>query len=180
MALQDLRGLLDQDLELPIGGTIYKIPAPTAKIGLRLQLMRDAASMQAAGVELSSEDRRLLSVDDGQEESFYTATLGTAYQEMLDGGVRLPELRVAAGAAFIYWTAANGQAQEDLEAFWALQADPPKASTDQQTQSTLGVRGSAPTVEASTTKRPRSGTGTSSPKASSKKAKAPRALRSAS
>lgn len=178
MALQDLRGLLDQDLELPIGGTTYRVPPPTAKVGLRMQLMRDAASMQAAGVELSSEDARLLKVGDDEELSFYAWALGSAQQDMLDGGVTLPEIRVAAGAAFVYWTAAPGHAQEDLETFWAAQADPRNASTGQKT-ATPDVRGSASTGEATTTKRHSSGSGTSSRKAS-KKPKARPVLRSAS
>lgn len=178
MALPDLRGLLDQDLQLPIGGTTYRVPAPTAKIGLRLQLMRDAASMKAAGLELSSEDVKLLVVADDDEKSFYRLSLGSAYQEMLDGGVLLPELKAAAAAAFIYWTAVNGHGQEDLEVFWAAQADPHRALTEQQTK-TPHDTGSTPTAKASTTKRPASMSGTkASRKASGKKA--PRALRSAS
>lgn len=178
MALQDLRGLLDQDLELPIGGRTYKIPPPPGRTGIKLQLMRDAASMQAAGVELNASDRRLLLVNDDEESGFYDWTLGPAYPLMLEDDVTLPEIKIAAGAAFIYWTAAHGQEQADLEAFWTAQADPPRASTAQKTP-TPAVRGSAPTVEASTTRRRNSGSGTTSPKAS-KKGKAPRALRSAS
>lgn len=178
MALQDLRGLLDQDLELPIGGKTYKIPPPPARVGLRLQLMRDAASMRDAGVELNAEDLALLKVDDDEEASFYEWTLRTAYQEMLADGVTLPEIKVASAGAFLFWTAASGHGQEELEAFWAAQGDPPNASTEQQTPTPV-VRGSAPTVEASTTKRRNSGSGTTSRKAS-KRGKAPRALRSAS
>lgn len=178
MALQDLRGLLDQDLELPIGGKTYKIPPPPGKTGMKLQLMRDAASMQAAGVELSASDKRLLKVEDGDESNFYDWTLSTAYPQMLEDDVTLPEIKVAAGAAFIYWTSPHGHEQADLETYWAAQADPPRASSGQKT-STPGVRGSAPTVEASTTKRSSSGSGTSSRKGT-RKAKAPRALRPAS
>lgn len=177
MALADLRGLLDQDLELPIGGKTYKIPPPPARVGLRLQLMRDAASMQAAGVELSDADRGLLKVEDDEESGFYGWALGPVYREMVEDDCTLPEIKVAAGAAFIYWTAAPTQAVADLEAYWAAQADPRNASTDQRTATPV-VRGSAPTVEASTTKRRSSGSGTTPRKAS--KGKASRALRSAS
>lgn len=158
--MRDLRELLEEGCELPIGGVTYRVPPPSAAKGLVLQRMSDLINVAAAGGEVDSVSLAQLKLDDQQEVDFYRNNLGTAYDEMLAGGVTLPEIKVAAAFAFLFWT----QGREVAESFWEAQETRPpvKAPTDRRPKKASRKSASqrTATAGASSTPSPSSGSGT--------------------
>lgn len=182
--MRDLRELLGEGLDLPVGGVTYHVMPPTGRVGMRLQTMRDLSAKAAGGIELSKADKKRLQLDDAAERDFYADTLGATYKTMVDGGCTSYEIRLAASSAYLYFTAADPvTGLEDVERFLANQ-DPRRTATEQKTPeipSTPDGKASASTAAASTTRAPNSGSGTTSRKASPPRAaKTAKALRSVS
>jgi hypothetical protein len=160
--MRDLRELLDEACELPIGGVTYRVPPPSAAKGLVLQRMSDLIDIAAAGGQVDEASMAELKLDGQQEVDFYRNNLGTAYDEMLSGDVTLPEIKVAAGYAFLFWT----KGRDIADAYWeAQQSRPPvKAPTDRKPSTKKARKKPAPrktaTAGASSTPSPSSGSGT--------------------
>lgn len=128
MAYQDLREFLKPDLELPIGGKLYRIPSPNAAEGLRLRLLfvkpeevlGDAEEVEEVAkllgahwepnlVELPVYDPvtgHPLLMEDGDPVT-RTADrgryVGGVWQEMADDGVSWPELDRAGRTALLHY-----------------------------------------------------------------------------
>lgn len=122
MTFRDLSELLDPGLSLPINGTTYLVPPPDAETGLRLQRMSDwligVAAASQTDTDAPRPDAQLVS--DAEELDLYRDSLGSAYTEMIDGGVPWPWIKVAGMTAFLHWTVGAEQA----EAYWAAGGRP--------------------------------------------------------
>ncbi|MFH8345012.1 hypothetical protein [Streptomyces sp. NPDC018045] len=115
MAFKELGELLDETLAIPIKGTVYTVPAPSAEIGLRVQAITNAAAVAADGGRV---DETILS--DAAERDLFRDVLGTAHRQMVADGVPWPALKHAAITAMV-WIA---QDQDAAEAFWNSGGDP--------------------------------------------------------
>ncbi|MEU6822799.1 hypothetical protein ABZ921_19405 [Streptomyces atriruber] len=115
MAFEALDELLDESLELPIGGRTYKIPAPSAEIGLRTQALINAAAVAADGGRV---DEQVLG--DAAERDLYREVLGDAHERMVADAVPWPALKHSALTAMV-WIAQDKSA---AERFWNAAGDP--------------------------------------------------------
>jgi hypothetical protein len=109
MALRDLGAFLEDDgLEYPLraasfedpskhpdakhdDGTYakkYKVPSPSAKVGLWLTALADIGVKANSGGEVSPADLAAIKLDDDEERTLYQRVLGGAYDEMLADGVK--------------------------------------------------------------------------------------------
>ena len=106
MAFTALGELLDDCLELPVGEPgrerIYRVPAPSAVTGLRVQRLVTAAGRAADGGEVDAD------------------LLGTAYNDLLAAGVSWPVLKHCAITAMV-WIA---QDRDAAETYWNAAGDP--------------------------------------------------------
>lgn len=169
MPLDDLTDLFDPDLVLPIGGKAYRVPPPSAVVGLRLQALQALAVARARGEKLGAADRARLRMDDGAEVDLHRDALGPVYDELLADGVNIEYLRHAGTTAYLRWAVGRDRAEE----FWrsrAGEASRPLSTTAAAPATTGGG-------EATTTPSPASGSGTrsrrkSSPAGSARKAPA--------
>ncbi|CAM5608818.1 hypothetical protein GCM10010329_17370 [Streptomyces spiroverticillatus] len=119
MAFEALDELLDESLPLPIAGTIYRVPAPSAAIGLRTQALINAAAVAADG---GAVDEQVLG--DAAERDLYADVLGTAHGQMVDDAVPWPALKHAALTAMV-WIAQDKSA---AETFWNSGGAPSQAA----------------------------------------------------
>lgn len=115
MAFQALAELLDETLQLPIGETVYTVPAPSAEVGLRTQAIVNAAAAAADGGHV---DEEILS--DAAERDLYRDVLGTAYDDLLAAGVSWPVLKHCAITAMVWIAQDRGAA----ETYWNAGGDP--------------------------------------------------------
>lgn len=115
MAFQALAELLDESLQLPIGETVYTVPAPSAEVGLRTQAIVNAAAAAADGGHV---DEEILS--DAAERDLYRDVLGTAYDDLLAAGVSWPVLKHCAITAMVWIAQDRGAA----ETYWNAGGDP--------------------------------------------------------
>ncbi|MBK6015624.1 hypothetical protein [Streptomyces sp. MBT53] len=131
MAFQELGNLLDDSLVLPIKGKTYRIPAPSAATGLRVQAIMQAAATAADGGQA---DKEVLA--DAAERDMYADVLGTAHAEMVADGVEWPMLKHAAVTAMVWII----QSKDRAEAYWNTGGDPSQlAPNRQQRRSTSGA-----------------------------------------
>ncbi|MGW0550565.1 DUF7426 family protein [Streptomyces altiplanensis] len=157
--------LLDDALELPVPGKdgvtrTYRIEAPTADQGLRIQrLMTSATRMVETGEEIDTE-----ALDDAQELDLYRAALGSAY-DALCAEVDWAWLKHTALTA-VFWVVADA---ETAERYWAAGGDPEKVAPAQNRQQRRAGASSA--VESKTPRRA-STSGTSTRPAKPRKSKA--------
>ncbi|MFE7316406.1 hypothetical protein ACFU7T_25440 [Streptomyces sp. NPDC057555] len=118
MAFQALGELLNGALELPVGEPgqerIYRIPAPSAETGVRVQRLVTAATRAANGGDVDAD-----LVADAEEHDLYADVLGTAYDELL-ADVSWPVLKHAAVTAMV-WIA---QDRDAAETYWNAAGDP--------------------------------------------------------
>ncbi|WP_411141392.1 hypothetical protein [Streptomyces sp. x-80] len=149
MAFKALDELLDESLHLPIADTVYTVPAPSAKVGLRTQKLINAAAVAADG---GAVDEQVLG--DAAEQDLYHDVLGSAHDEMVADGVTWPALKHAAITAMV-WIAQDKAA---AETFWNAGGGPSRLAPNRQ------ARRSRP-GGANTTKRAASTSGTSTRKA---------------
>ncbi|MEU3321567.1 hypothetical protein [Streptomyces sp. NPDC006785] len=115
MGFDALDELLDERLELPIGGKIYTVPAPSAEIGLRTQALINAAAVAADG---GRADEQVLG--DAAERDLYREVLGPAHDELVGDGVKWPALKHAAITSMV-WIAQDKTA---AERYWNAAGDP--------------------------------------------------------
>lgn len=115
MTFEALGELLDESLPLPIRGTVYRVPAPSAETGLRVQAIMQAAAVSADGGRV---DEALLA--DAAERDMYADVLGAAHAEMIAGGVTWPELKHA-GITAMVWII---QDKDKAAAYWNSGGDP--------------------------------------------------------
>lgn len=142
MAFEALDELLDDSLTLPLGGRRYTVPAPSARVGIRVQRIVSAAGRAADGGDVDAE-----LVADEAEEDLYTAVLGSAYDAMVTGGVSWPALKHASITAMV-WIA---QDKATAERFWNSGGDPSRMAPNRRACRSAG---------ANTTKNPASTNGT--------------------
>ncbi|KAA6220600.1 hypothetical protein CP973_00300 [Streptomyces albofaciens JCM 4342] len=115
MAFKELGELLDETLQLPVAGTVYTVPAPSAEVGLRVQAIINAAAVAADGGRV---DEQVLG--DAAERDLFRDVLGTAHGQMVADGVPWPALKHSAITAMV-WIAQDKAA---AEAFWNSGGDP--------------------------------------------------------
>lgn len=87
MPFEDLVEFIDDTLPLPISGKTYRIPCPSAEVGLHCQLVVDIGRRVREGLEVSEADMAVLVLDDDQEKVFVRRMLGAALDEMIADGV---------------------------------------------------------------------------------------------
>jgi len=114
MPYGDLAARLRPGFDLPIGGTTYHVPEPSAKDGLWLQALMDGAATLALTSHLGAANQTVLA-DDEQERTIYEIALGPAYQQMLDDDVPWPVFKHAGTTAWVHWV----RGAEAGERFWA-------------------------------------------------------------
>ncbi|MFE1770266.1 hypothetical protein [Streptomyces sp. NPDC059008] len=161
MAFKALDELLDETIQLPIGGTVYTVPAPSAEVGLRTQALLNAAAVAADGGRV---DEQVLS--DAAERDLYRDVLGSAHDRMIADGVTWPALKHAALTAMVWIT----QDKAAAEKFWNASGDPNRAAPNRQARR-------ARSGAARSTPNRGSTSGTSGPKAAAparRKASTPR------
>lgn len=115
MAFQAVDELLSDGLDLPLGGTVYRVPAPSAEIGLRTTAIMQAAAAAADG---GKADEQVLA--DAAERDLYRDVLGTAHDAMVADGVEWPALKHAAITSMV-WIVQNKDA---AERYWNSGGDP--------------------------------------------------------
>ncbi|MEX2984578.1 hypothetical protein [Streptomyces sp. C36] len=123
MAFEALGELLDETLALPIGDTLYVVPAPSAEVGLRVQAIIHAAAVAADGGRVDEEV-----LGDAAERDLYRDVLGEAYDRMLADGVTWPALKHSAVTAMV-WISQDKAASER---YWNSGGDPNRAAPNRQ------------------------------------------------
>ncbi|MFF2922725.1 hypothetical protein ACFVTP_10030 [Streptomyces celluloflavus] len=159
MAFKALGELLDEALQLPVDGTLYTVPAPSAAVGLRTQALINAAATAADGGQV---DEQVLG--DAAERDLYRDVLGSAHDEMVAAGVTWPALKHCAITAMV-WIA---QDKDAAERFWNAAGDPNRLAPNRAARR-------SPSGAVTSTRSRGSTSGTSGPKAKPHaKAKKPR------
>jgi hypothetical protein len=110
--LKELEDFLSPTLIVPVRAKDYRVEAPDAHTGLKLQKLLQTGMRAETGQELTAKDIELVS--DEEEEGFFESVLGSTYQELLTDGVSYPGLKLVASTAFIWTTQGFDMAQE----FW--------------------------------------------------------------
>ncbi len=145
MALKDLRAALNGALKLPIGGTVYEVPAISAELGLQFQDLMAIAAKAKDQPGYSPDDADTEVLNDAGEKGLYERALGAAQERMLADGVTFEELKLA--ALYVIFHAVYGETFAD--AYWASGG---KAPAPNRAARRTGTRTS--TAAAATTKRP--------------------------
>lgn len=145
MALEEAAAWLDGDLVLPIGGKKYRVPEPSAELGMRLEVILNV------GKNGKMTDRQKQVLTDEEEHDTYRDVLGPAFDQMQRDGVTWPRLKHAAVTAMFHFVISP----EAAEANWNRGVDRGKASSRSSRPATR-----ATTAAASTTKSRASGSGT--------------------
>ncbi|KAB7834067.1 DUF7426 family protein [Streptomyces mobaraensis] len=125
MAFEALGELLDESLHLPVGDRTYTIPAPSAEVGLRVQAIVHAAAAAADGGKVDDEV-----LADAAEHDLYRDVLGSAYDEMVSGGVSWPALKHAAITGMV-WIA---QDKDAAARYWSTGGDPSRMAPNRETR----------------------------------------------
>src|SRR4051812_14586508 len=98
---KDLDEFFDDGLSLPVGGKTYRIPAPSAQVGLYCQKLAEAATQAADGKDVSEAD-----LDDAREADLYVKVLGPVYDELIADKVSWPKIKHVAVTTFL-WIVGN-------------------------------------------------------------------------
>ncbi|MEV4806761.1 hypothetical protein AB0K18_42775 [Nonomuraea sp. NPDC049421] len=106
---KDLDEFFDDGLALPVGGKTYRIPAPSAEVGLYCQRLAEAGVAAANGKDAPEAE-----LDDVRELDLYQKVLGPVYDELIADGVSWPKIKHVGITAFM-WTAGNDEA---AAAYW--------------------------------------------------------------
>lgn len=149
MALEEAAAWLDGDLILPIGGKKYRVPEFNAEVGMRVEII-----LNAARGKMSERQQQVLS-DEGERDT-YRDILGDAYEQMADDGVSWPRIKHAAITAMYHFNISPAAAEE----YWNGSAG--KATAGRPSRP--ATRGT--TAGASSTKPRASGSGTRSRRSS--------------
>lgn len=137
---QDLGEFFDETLTLPIKGTEYVVPSPSAELGLAVE------SIVMRGGQLTDDEIELLT--DDEERDLYARLLGPAHAEMIENGVPWSMIQHAGKTAMI-WIAMG---QEAAERAWLGKGltDPTPANRAERRRSTRTAAGSKTPARAST------------------------------
>lgn len=146
---KDLDAFLDDTLALPVAGKVYTIRPVSGAFGLRLERMM--AEGEAAAHGEADEDAIREAFDGMDDEVFNRELLGDVYRELLDDGVPYRTLKIVSSTAMIW----NLSGEDAAVEFWNAGGKAPEPNRRQRRA------GTTRTGAASTTKRPASGTGTS-------------------
>ncbi|MEU1883432.1 hypothetical protein ABZ470_39515 [Streptosporangium sp. NPDC020072] len=106
---KDLDDFFDDSLPLPVGGKTYRIPPPSAEVGLYCQRLAEAGVAAASGKDVSEAN-----LDDANELELYGKVLGPVYDQLVADGVSWPRIKHVAVTAFL-WIVGNDDA---AAAFW--------------------------------------------------------------
>lgn len=123
MTFKALGELLDQSLTLPVNGKAYTVPPPSAKTGLRVQAIMQAAATAADGGKV---DEAILA--DAAERDMYADVLGTAHAAMVEDDVDWPTLKHCAVTAMV-WIVQNKDA---AERYWNSGGDPSRLAPNRK------------------------------------------------
>lgn len=161
MTFQDLDEFFDDTLRLPIQGKTYVIESPDAKTGLFVQGLMSLAADARAGRKVDADDLQALHLDDDEEKDLHRRLLGTAFDEMLDDGVKWHRIRHA-GQTAIFWVV---RGKETAEEFWNGGGTPKAPTPTDSEGSASEAPADSPASSSSPTETPATdGTGqTSSP-----------------
>ncbi len=127
MTFEDLDEFYDSTLPLPIGGKTYRIPSPSADVGLHCQLVAEIARKQRAGLEVSQADLDMLVLDDEQEQRWHARILGPALDEMTADGVDWERVKHASSTAFAWIIGGKAAAERTWAGGARAEARPPTA-----------------------------------------------------
>ncbi|TMR97533.1 DUF7426 family protein [Nonomuraea basaltis] len=105
----DLDSFFDDGLSLPVGGKLYRIPAPSAEVGLYCQTLAESGMDAANG-----KDNPEAALDDVRELDLYRRVLGPVYDELIADGVSWPKIKHCGVTAFM-WVAGSSDA---AAAYW--------------------------------------------------------------
>lgn len=166
---RQLESWQDPDLVLPIRGTEYRIPAPSASDGLRLVRLALADGSNLSNTDEIDEIARLLGATWDDEAGRYT---GGLWSRMEADGLTWPELLHAGQTALLHFTLGEATAlahweSRDQSVEPAGKASPPDASAQANAEAPSPAL-PAPTAETTRAagrgkKRRKSGAGTSQP-----------------
>jgi hypothetical protein len=106
---KDLDDFFNDGLELPVGGKLYKIPAPDGETGLYCQRLAEAGVAAAQGKNVPEAE-----LDDVRELDLYKRVLGPVYDELFADGVKWPRIKHVAITTFM-WIVGNDEA---AVAYW--------------------------------------------------------------
>lgn len=152
--LKQLGSFLDPILAVPYRDKTYQIPAVDAETGLRLQKLVAAGVRTALDGEIDPATIEL--VNDADEQGFYETILGPVYAELIADGASSPAVKYI-GQTALMW---HAQDFEMAETFWNSEG---KAPAPNRAQRRTGTR--TATAAATTTRKPSSPNGTTTPKA---------------
>ena len=175
--LLDLADWLEETWPVPYKGKTYRIPAPSAELGLRIEALMAAGAaheryqaMARAAIaqgkeppkpkELPNKYRQLLT--DEEERDLYQDVLGPAWDELVEAGMPWPLLKQVAIGAMIRWHMGEDAADAHLRAL-VSRPNPPAAGNR------ASRRAASKRTAAATTTKPRASTsGTTSRRISSR------------
>lgn len=161
MALKDLRAALNGTLKLPIGGTVYEVPAISAELGLQFQDLMAIAAKAKEQPDYTPDDEDAEVLNDAGERGLYERALGPAHDLMVADGVSFAELKLA--ALYVIFHAVYGDTFAD--AYWASGG---KAPAPNRAARRTGTRTS--TGAGTTTKKPASPSTTTTRKGTPRRA----------
>lgn len=156
---ESLNELLDETIDLPIMGKVYKVQSPSSRDGLKVEKITNIAIAMANGGK--NIDTQVL--DDDEERDLFRLCLGDTYQELLEDGVPWVWLRHAALTAMM-WISTGMTAAEK---YWASAGNPETQAPNRAARRATGSaavnstqkRGSTSgTNRRQGTRRPRPGT----------------------
>lgn len=125
MAFEPIDELFDSSLKLPIGGKTYRVPSPTADVGLHCQLVAEIGRKQRAGLEVSQADLDMLTLDDEAEQQWHRRILGPALDEMVADGVGWERVKHASSTTFTWIVAGTAAAERVWAGGARAEARPP-------------------------------------------------------
>ena len=153
MALRDLAAYLEDDgLEYPLPassfeepekfpeGKTYRVPSPSAKVGLWLTGLNDIAVRAAAGVELDDTDLAKLRLDDDEEKTLYQRVLGPVYDEMIADGVIYTALQKVGRDAYLCFAFSQDSADAALAGMGEAAARATRATRRRTAKKTGGSK----------------------------------------
>jgi len=147
VAFKDLGDWADLvGLRLPIGGRVYVLPPISAELGPRVQALIDFGIDIALGNDPDADEAGEV-LDDVAERDLYKEVLGPVYDAMQADGVPWAALKHAAMTSIIDAT----RDRADAEAYWERLGKPEPAKTP---------------VKQPADRKPRKGTASRTPKAS--------------
>lgn len=114
MAFKDLGDWAELGgLKLPINGKVYALPAVSAELGPRLQLLMSAGVTVGLGQDLAADHLQVL--DDQAESDLYRDILGPVYDEMVTDKVPWSALKHAAMTGLVDATVDRATAEQYWE-----------------------------------------------------------------